>query len=230
VPVLKANRIKTVDCCFLTHMDSDHVSGVLEMLEDDMCCIDIRKVVISEASLWADADNENMKRLLKASENGSTEVVTICEGERIRAGEVDITCLSPPQKISQAAFDPNDASIVLRLQSAGSRDFSALFTGDISAVTESMIAKDITDCVYLKVAHHGSRTSSSDDFIKRAGAEVAVISVGEGNSYGHPAPEVISRLQKGGANIYRTDEDGEVIVCFDGKKVSIRRFGSDLSD
>ncbi len=230
VPVLKANRIKTVDCCFLTHMDSDHVSGVLEMLEDDMCCIDIRKVVISEASLLADADNENMKRLLKASERGSTDVVTIFKGERIRAGEVDITCLSPPQKISQAAFDPNDASIVLRLQSAGSRDFSALFTGDISAVTESMIAKDITDCVYLKVAHHGSRTSSSDDFIKRAKAEVAVISVGESNSYGHPAPEVISRLQKGGANIYRTDEDGEVIVCFDGKKVSIRRFGSDLSD
>ncbi len=221
VPVLKANRIGAVDCCFLTHMDSDHVSGVLEMLEDDMCFIGIRKIVISDVSLQADPGNENLRRLLAAAKKRGTEVVTISGGDRIRTGLVNITCLNPPRNISQAAFDPNDASIVLRFEHAGGRDFSAIFTGDISKETERSIAESVSDCVYLKVAHHGSKTSSSDDFLRKAHPEVSVISVGEGNSYGHPAQEVLARLEQNGSRIYRTDKDGEVILSFDDGEVSV---------
>ncbi|MCR5672752.1 MAG: ComEC/Rec2 family competence protein, partial [Lachnospiraceae bacterium] len=121
VPVLKANRVTTVDYCFLTHMDSDHVSGVLEMLEDETGVIKIKNVIISKISLKEDAGNENMKRLLAAAAQGKTDLYTMSKADVMHAGDLKIECLSPKDGAFQngAGFDANDASLVLKLSYIG---------------------------------------------------------------------------------------------------------------
>ena len=96
----------------------------------------------------------------------------------------------------------------------GSEDTSILFTGDIGFPAESMIVDsgvDI-DCDILKVAHHGSKYSSSDEFIAACSPSVAVISVGKNNFYGHPAPSTLERLESYGCAVFRTDEEGAVVM------------------
>ncbi len=219
VPVLKANRIRAVDYCFLTHMDSDHVSGVIEMIEDDTCVTRIKNVIISKACMVSDPENDNLKRLVTAAKSGRINLVTICAGDVLRLGDANITCLFPDEK-GTVPFDPNDSSLVLRLDDISG--FCALFTGDISENTERMIAGKLGGVTYLKVAHHGSKTSTSVDFLQRTDPGICVISVGEGNSYGHPTPETLGRLSDTGARVYRTDLDGEVITSCDDGAISIR--------
>ena len=221
VPVLKANRIKKIDCCFLTHMDSDHVSGVLEMLEDDLCPVKIEKVIVSDACLRLEGQNENMKRLLEAKRRGRCDVAAISKGDMISCGSLIVTCLSPAEDISAAGFDANDASLVLDIRQE-SNGFCAVFTGDISENTENDILRHLPDCSYLKVAHHGSRTSSSGGFLSRTMPEICVISVGRNNSYGHPAKETLERLYDAGGRIYRTDESGEIILTVEEGSVHVR--------
>ena len=219
VPVLKANRISSVEYCFLTHMDSDHVNGVLEMLEDDRSVIHIKNVVISDACINCDPDNDNLKRLITAANKQKVRILTISEGMTLSVGDLKIKCLSP-EKTEGASFDANDASIVLLLDTGDG--FSGLFTGDISENTEREIMSKLNRVTYLKVAHHGSRTSTCADFLSACDPAVSVISVGEDNSYGHPTPETLSRLERSGTVIYRTDLDGEVIVKYDKGMMRIK--------
>ena len=81
-----------------------------------------------------------------------------------------------------------------------------------------------SQCTVLKVAHHGSKTSTTEDFLAAAQPRLAVISVGRDNNFGHPAPEVIERLRKNGIKIYRTDEDGAVVCRTDGKTLRVGTF------
>ena len=221
VPVLLANRIQDLDYCFLTHMDSDHVSGVLEMLEDDSCPVRIRNVIVSDASASYDG-SDNLKRLRAAAERKNTRILTISAGDVISLKDTRIDCLSPPPEIS-GAFDANAASIVLYLTKASDEGrFSALFTGDIGEQTERRLRSRIPPASYLKVAHHGSATSSTDVFLEEMRPLISVISVGEGNSYGHPAKQTLDRLYRTGTRIYRTDTYGEVITCCKEGVVTVR--------
>ncbi|MBR4574134.1 MAG: DNA internalization-related competence protein ComEC/Rec2 [Lachnospiraceae bacterium] len=221
LPVLLANRIKNVDFCFLTHMDSDHVNGVLEMLEDDTCPVRIRNVIISSSSLKYDK-SDNLKRLLELGRMNKVHIAAISANDVITAGDMKIKCIAP-QDGYVSGFDANASSLVLALTlkngygtEAGplGGQALALFTGDIGQDTERSIAKGVPKVYYLKVAHHGSATSSTDIFLKRAHPLMSVISVGKGNSYGHPSPETLSRLENAGTFIYRTDKCGEIITLF----------------
>ena len=232
LPVLKANRIEVIECCFLTHMDSDHVSGVIELLEDEGCPVKIRRIIVSDAVRSA-GSAENFIRLSEAARRKGTEIISVSSGDAMRAGPVVLSCMSPlPEGAAVSdsgspSTDENDNSIVLHLQYPeidGYAAFSAIFTGDISENVEVPLASSVPDITYLKVAHHGSRYSSSSPFLKKADPEVAVISVGEDNSYGHPSPEALKRLEAAGARIFRTDEDGEVILTYDDGKVGVRTF------
>ena len=115
----------------------------------------------------------------------------------------------------------NDTSIVSRLV-LGYNSF--LFTGDISEIAEKeIIGKTMEiDSDVLKVAHHGSRYSSSEDFLKEVSPEIAVISVGKDNSYGHPTQEVLENLNKYGIRVLRTDEEGDIKIISDGKIIKIK--------
>lgn len=220
VPVLKANKVSKIDYCFISHMDSDHVNGILEILEDEKCGITVKRVVVSEVSCREDPYNENMQRLLAAADIGKCEVMTISLADELKLGDLRIKCLAPKRNW-EGTFEANDASVVLTAHYA---NFSALFTGDISENTERQIVSLVPDVSYLKVAHHGSRTSSSYDFLREASPEISVISVGEGNSYGHPTPEALARLQKIDSDIYRTDMGGEVIIRINHDKMHITQY------
>ncbi len=115
--------------------------------------------------------------------------------------------------------DTNDNSIVLGL-SYGDTDF--LFMGDVQREAESSMLNLVSDIELLKVGHHGSRTSSSPEFLNKVKPEVAIYSAGMGNSYGHPHQETISALTKVGAEICGTDVNGTIVVASDGKSFSVQ--------
>ena len=224
LPVLKSNRMTCVDYCILTHMDSDHVSGVIEILEDDTCPVKIKSVVVSGVT-YADTErNDNFRRLVNAA-GSRTKIVPVSSGDVLKFRDTRLTVLSPVAKDAGIYADINEASVVLRLDHIDPDNgvsFSGLFTGDIGEMTERMILNDLTHVNYLKVAHHGSRNSSSDDFISVVHPDISVISAGVDNSYGHPHKETLSRLKAVNSKIIRTDERGEVILTFDDGAVSVR--------
>ena len=117
----------------------------------------------------------------------------------------------------------NDDSLVLEVRYG---DAAVLLLGDVGVAVERAILSRLTPARIriLKVAHHGSRTSTSLELVERWRPQIAVISCGRGNTFGHPAPEVISRLESIGAAIYRTDLDGQVTIETDGTNVRVRTY------
>ncbi len=118
---------------------------------------------------------------------------------------------------NEAWDDCNDYSVVCRLDTG---DIEFLFEGDAETSVEGILSGDISAEI-LKVGHHGSSSSSSASFLSRVSPKVAVISVGTGNSYGHPTAETLSKLQAAGATIYRTDLNGNIVVTTDGSTYSV---------
>ena len=108
--------------------------------------------------------------------------------------------------------------------------FALLLTGDIGGDVEKAIAPHLTAAPIriLKVAHHGSRTSSSAALLDTWRPQIALVSAGRGNAFGHPAPDVLDRLQSIGARVYRTDRDGEITLTTDGTSVSVATFIGDV--
>ncbi|MSO31091.1 MAG: hypothetical protein EXQ48_09175 [Acidobacteria bacterium] len=117
----------------------------------------------------------------------------------------------------------NDDSVVLELLYG---HVAVLLLGDVSAAVELAILPQLTPAPVriLKVAHHGSRTSTSRELLDRWRPQIALISCGRGNSFGHPSPEVLDRLGAVGARIYRTDRDGQITVETDGNGVDVRTY------
>ena len=119
--------------------------------------------------------------------------------------------------VSEDYSNLNDYSIVLKITYG---DVSFLYTGDAEETNLSEITKDLSADV-LKVGHHGSDTSTTDEFLAKVNPSYAVISVGEGNSYGHPAESTINLLKEYTNSIYRTDLNGTVVICSDGVNIEV---------
>ncbi len=202
LPFLKSEGIGEIDYWFLSHTDADHMSAMEEAMEAEY---PVRCLVLAEGMVW----DEKAERLIQLAEEKGTRIYQIGEENILKEGALSISCVYPPDQ--NAFTDKNDASMVLSLQYW---DFKMLFTGDISSKTESeLIGKRLlSDIDVLKVAHHGSATSSSRDFLKAVKAEAALISVGTDNSYGHPAKETLERLEEAGCIIYRTDQEGMIRI------------------
>ncbi|MBO4266386.1 MAG: DNA internalization-related competence protein ComEC/Rec2 [Lachnospiraceae bacterium] len=232
IPVLKANRITTVDMCLISHMDSDHVNALIEMLEDDSDIIGIRRMVITSEACFS--DSENYSRLIAGAASKHIPVNIMSKGDKIEAGKLKITCISPDRIVSGneagRMADENDASMVLRLERRDPKTgkvFSALFTGDAGSSVEKRIG-DIGPVSYLKVAHHGSRNSSDPEFIRNTVPSISVISAGVDNSYGHPHAETLATLRSIGSRIYCTNESGQITVLVDGVSASVAGFLSGM--
>ena len=139
----------------------------------------------------------------------------------IKAGKVEIYILYPFENLAGMGLkNSNDGSIVSRLVFNGN---SFLFTGDISSKTEKvLVSKEVNlSSDVLKVPHHGSKYSTSELFLENVNPEIAVVSVGK-NSYGHPTPESLQRLENFGIKVLRTDLDGDIEIVSDGKKIEIQ--------
>jgi competence protein ComEC len=145
--------------------------------------------------------------------------ITAERGQTIKLDSISwITILNPPQP--PPFDDPNNNSIVVKLQV---NSISFLFTGDAEETAERSIlnARLDVESTILKVGHHGSRTATSPDFLRAVNPEVAVISVGKDNNYGHPHQETLDKLAAEGVKVYRTDVNGTITISTDGENYVI---------
>ena len=230
LPFLKSKGWGKVDTIFISHMDKDHVNGVNDLLK---CAeITIGRIIIS-ASYKSDklncAELEELKELAKMRD---IKLFYMKKGDEIVGKDISFRCIYPTGE--EDIKDQNEASIVMRMDYKG---LSMLFTGDIAGSTEEKIIegseKDILDCDILKVCHHGSKNSSTDDFLKKVSPKLYLISCGLMNRYGHPHRDALSRMTEEGGRILRTDHmggtqiklaDGKLIITKAGKNLTGKRF------
>lgn len=202
-----------LDYVFVTHSDSDHYSGIEELLEEKT--VSIHNFVLPAVTNPDEAYRELEQ---KATEQGC-RIYYMKKGDVLKAGNVIFYCLNPEQKTYE---DKNQGSIVLKMTY---KSFDMLFTGDMDETTEKEMPGELMKGIeVLKVAHHGSTTSSSEMFLKNAAFHTALVSVGEKNRYGHPAKEVIERLETYCQRVYLTKDSGAITIDTDGEEYKISTF------
>ena len=204
---LKKQKVEKLDYLVLTHPDSDHIGGAPTIITK----FDIKKVFVSNY----EKDNKTYRKLIQALDDKDLKYMTPKVGSRYYLGTALITILAPNKEYD----NPNDASVSLIIKNG---DNKFIFSGDAGEDAEKDILDkeiDISADVY-HVAHHGSKTSTSKDFLKAINPDYAVISCAEGNSYGHPHAETLNTLRTNGVKVYRTDEEGSIIATADGKKIT----------
>lgn len=220
-PALKALGMADVDFWVVTHGDTDHVSGLMYILENyDMANISIDCILM--AGYGDNSEKLDEIRLL-AEENG-IDTVYLDAGDKIEDGSAEIVCCHPDK--GYVADGTNDASLALSYLSS---DLSCLFTGDMSeASLDYMFTKngDLLqgEYMYLKVPHHGSKTSMCEPLYNLIKGRTAVVSCGKDNSYGHPHNEVLDKLRQYGCSVYRTDESGAVWVYIRNGKLEFEEY------
>lgn len=204
---LKKQNIKSLDYLILTHPDADHIGGAPVVITK----FDISKVFVSNF----EKDSKTYRKLIQTLDDKRLKASTPLVKSKYSLGTAEFTILAP----NDTYDTPNNSSIALILKN-GKNTF--LFTGDAESEAEKDILStgiDVSADVY-KVGHHGSRTSTSKKFFQAVDPTYAVISCGEGNSYGHPHAETLNTLRTNGVAVYRTDEDGTIIATSDGKTIS----------
>ncbi len=174
--------------------------------------------------------SENYQEFLKIVNDKKINVYVVKKGRRINIEKnLYIDILWPNEKEMIADNWINNNSLILKLTY---KSFSIMFTGDIEEVAEKGIVEQYSDNInklqatILKIAHHGSKTSTTDDFLKTVSPKIALIGVGKNNKFGHPNEQVIERLKENGVKVYRTDTDGEIsiVVNRNGENVNIQKF------
>ena len=223
LPFLKYEGIRRLDYIFVTHLDTDHTSGVTELLtavRDKTTSLTVGCVALP----YLKETDEAYLAMARLAEEAGARVVRVRAGDGFIFGkDAAVSILGPDPEAETVPADKNAQSIVYRLTYG---DFDALMTGDVEGAGEEALtgrlAGERADYEVLKVAHHGSGYSTSEEFLSIVKPRISVISVGAGNSYGHPAEALLGRLEKASGQVLRTDRSGAVTVSSDGKSVRIR--------
>ncbi len=207
---------RTIDLVVLTHPDSDHVVGLVEVLKRyqvKQILLTVKQSTAPEYPAWR-----------RAVENEGAKVILAQAGQVFDFDpETRMTVLYPFDEAGLNDLPPNDTSVVTRLEHG---DNSWLLTGDLpEEIEEKILARlngntDILQVDVLKVGHHGSKYSSRVDFLRAVQPEMAVISVGEKNRFNHPAYAALDRLRRIGAQILRTDQLGDICMVSDGARIA----------
>lgn len=201
LPFLKAKGIRKLNYSILTHPDGDHTSGIIELIKSGY---PIDNLVLPEIGIKDDA----YKELEQLAVDARIQLLYLHKGSIVRDGQLQMECLHPYKEYLPKS--QNDYSIVLSLQYD---EFNMLFTGDLETKGEKEVMELIkTDYDILKVAHHGSKNSTSNAFLKKLKAEYAIISCGENNRYGHPHKELLERLTDNDMSILTTKEKGAITI------------------
>ena len=222
VPYLLDRKINKLDYVIISHFDSDHIKGTLTVLEN----LKVENVIIGKQFEYS----ENYIKFLNIIENKKIKVYSVSSGKRINIEcklYLDILWPCLDNIINNNILNNN--SMVCKLIY---KNFSMLFTGDIEEIAEKAILEKYTDnnileANVLKVAHHGSKTSSTIDFLKTVSPKISLIGVGEDNSFGHPSKSTINNLNALNCKIYRTDKNGEITITSNGENIKIEKFIND---
>lgn len=230
LPFLKYYGIERVDAVFLSHADEDHINGALELF--DVCDrehIAVGQIVLPgiDRALWQEEFGEIWEAAEGVGERRNTIPVTVIRaGESWRAGEDGFVCLHPSLDGTGEGGNAGSECFYIQL-CEGDERMSVLLTGDVEgAGEEELLAQlenlDIRDITVYKVAHHGSKNSTSLKLLEQTRPELAVISCGRNNRYGHPHEELLERLKEAGSTIFSTAANGAVEIWFTDKKAQVR--------
>lgn len=237
IPYLKYNGIHTLDAVFVSHPDTDHVSGILELLEmGEESGIKVWQLVLP--NLAETSREEQLGEILaavKAKSEEIPEIRYICAGDMWESTGARFTCLHPAACCDWEDANAYSECIYVEFYAKGSAEkgegstITLLLTGDVegigeNALIEALSAKGISQVDMLKVAHHGSRGTTSEAFLEQVRPAVAVISCGRNNRYGHPHVELLKRLEEYGCLIYQTQESGAVTVEIQEGETSAEEF------
>ena len=216
-PFLKSQGVSALDYVFISHGDADHTNGVQELLENQLLGIRIKTLVLPDEHVL----DEALLELAGKAAGYGTKVVTIREGDQLTEHGMRLICAAPAA--DYGGETGNASSMVLALKYG---EFDMLFTGDVEGPGEKALAESelLEVCDVLKVAHHGSKNSSTDAFLNRAEPKFGLISAGRDNRYGHPHQETLERLEHMGCRVYSTQTYGAVTVKTDGKEIRIQRY------
>jgi competence protein ComEC len=214
-PAVWARGVRTLDTVLLTHGDPDHIGGARSVLRD-----------FAVPRLWHGVPvptSDPMRGVLSAAARQRAVVEERRSGEAWTWRGARVRVLHPPEPEWERRRVRNDDSVVLEVVYG---DVALLLTGDISGEIERTLVPRLTPAGtrILKVAHHGSRTSTSVALLEAWRPQLALISCGRGNTFGHPAPDVLQRLRSAGARVLRTDQDGEITIETDGRQVRVRTY------
>lgn len=205
---LQKQGVKKLDYVIGTHPDADHIGG----LDVIIYKFDCGKILLPDYS----KDTKTYEEVVDTLKAKNYKAIHPKVGGSYALGDATFTVIAPGNRKFDSA---NDYSIAIRLEH-GNNHF--LFVGDAEADSELEMLKskqDLASNVY-KVSHHGSKTATSEEFLKAVNPEYAVISCGEDNSYGHPHAEVMNLLRSEGVKVYRTDEQGTIAARSDGNKIT----------
>ena len=218
VSYIKGLQYETIDYVIASHPHNDHIGGMADVLNS----FEIGKMYMPKQAHTISA----FENMLDVIDNKNIELYTAKAGTSIlSSGIIDIDVLAP---FADSDSNLNNVSAVVRITYGKT---VMLFTGDAEHVIENQLLKSGIDADVLKVGHHGAGSSSAPSFIKAVSPEVAVISCGQGNSYGHPHADTLAILNEVGAKIYRTDEQGTIVVTADqNKKITVDKKASTVKE
>ncbi len=209
VDFLRSRGVERLDGVINTSGDADHVGGMPDVFE----AFPVERVYVSGFPKETLAYNT----FLRAVREEGLRLTAVRAGHRMDWGGVRVDVVNPPPELFS---ESNDNSVAVLLTYGAAR---ILLSGDAEEKAEEYMARGpyTGPVTVLKVNHHGSNTSTTPIFLSRFPPEIAVIQVGEENSYGHPTPEVLARLKRAGARVFRNDLHGDVIVTVKDRQVEV---------
>ena len=210
---LKNKGVSEINLLVATHPHSDHMGGMATIVQD----FDVNQILMPEVFEKLQPTTVFYEKFLEAVENKGLGITKAEPGDTYTFGDAVFEVLAP---IGQDYSDLNNFSVVMELTFG---DTSFLFTGDAEKESEEVMIENgvLEDIDVLKVGHHGSAYSTTDEFLDIIRPEIAVISCGAGNSYGHPTDDCIERLGNHNSDIYRTDLSGTIVLTTDGTDITI---------
>jgi competence protein ComEC len=214
-PALWARGVRRLDSLLLTHGDPDHIGGARTVIAE-----------FAPARVWEGipvARHAGLSAVLAQAREAGARIEQTLAGDATAVGGVRVRVLHPPAPDWERLRVRNDDSVVLELIYG---DVAVLLLGDVGTAVERQLVDQLTPARVrvLKVAHHGSRTSTSRELLDRWRPQIAMISAGRGNTFGHPAPEVLQRLEVAGAVVYRTDLDGQISLDTNGRELQVSTY------